>query len=228
MTTRAALIVPAGGAGRRLGGTPKALLPLNGRPMLHHALVPFLAQPSVEWIVIALPAEFAAAPPEWLAGLDERIRIVEGGAERGDSVRRALAAVPAGAEAVLVHDGARPLVTAAIVERALAAAARGLNVVAAVPVTDTIKQVDEGGRIVATPDRRLLWAAQTPQAFPRAVLAEAYARADREGLLATDDAALVARYGGTVTVIEGDPENIKVTTPADVRVASALLRERGA
>ena len=226
MNARAAVVMPAGGAGRRMGGTHKPFLLLDGEPLMQHTLRPFLAIAAIEWVVIALPAEIADEPPEWLARMDPRIRIVSGGSERGASVRNALLEVPPDADVVLIHDAARPLVSAAVIERALTAAARGLNAVAAVPVIDTIKEVDEGGRIVSTPDRRTLWAAQTPQAFPRAAIADAYARAARDGVTATDDAALIARYGGTVVVVEGEPENIKVTTPADLDVAAALLHRR--
>jgi 2-C-methyl-D-erythritol 4-phosphate cytidylyltransferase len=138
-------------------------------------------------------------------------------------LRNALAAVPADVVIVLVHDAARPLLNGDIIERCIVAAAAGRCVIAAVPVTDTIKEVDEGGRIVATPDRRLLRAAQTPQAFPAAVLRDAHARAHTDGVSATDDAALVSRYGATVIVVDGSPENIKITTPADLAVAAALL-----
>lgn len=226
MSGRAALVVPAGGAGRRMGGVHKPFLALDGEPLLLHSLRPFLGFHAIEWVVIALPADAAADPPAWLRDLDPRIRIVAGGSERGASVQNALVEVPAEADVILIHDAARPLVTADVIERALAAAARGLNAVVAVPVTDTIKEVDEGGRIIGSPDRRTLWAAQTPQAFPRAAIADAYARAAREGVSATDDAALIARYGGTVIVIEGDAANIKVTTPADLDVAVALLHRR--
>ena len=226
MSGRAALVVPAGGAGRRMGGVYKPFLSLDGEPVLLHSLRPFLGLQAIEWVVIALPADVAAEPPAWLRDLDSRIRLVAGGSERGASVQNALVEVPAEADVILIHDAARPLVTSDVIERALAAAARGLNAVVAVPVTDTIKEVDEGGRIVGSPDRRTLWAAQTPQAFPRAAIADAYARAAREGVSATDDAALIARYGGTVIVIEGDAANIKVTTPADLDVAAALLQRR--
>ncbi|HEX6306911.1 MAG TPA: 2-C-methyl-D-erythritol 4-phosphate cytidylyltransferase [Longimicrobiales bacterium] len=220
-----AVVIAAGGAGRRMGGVVKPLLELRGMPLLRHTLAPFLSRADVRWIVVALPAELAAAPPHWLLG-DPRVEVVAGGAERVDSVRHALGAVPAEAAIVLVHDAARPLVSAAVIERCIAAAAAGRSAIAAVRVTDTIKEVDDGGRIVSTPDRRRLWAAQTPQAFPADVLREAHARAAAEGLSATDDAALVARYGGTVVVVEGAPENLKVTTPADLAVAEALLGAR--
>jgi 2-C-methyl-D-erythritol 4-phosphate cytidylyltransferase len=226
MTRRAAVIVAAGGAGRRMGGVRKQYLELCGEPVLVRSLRPFLAHPAVEWAVVALPAEDAVDPPDWLTGLDARIRVVAGGAERGDSVRRALEAVPDEAEFVLVHDAARPLVTAAVIDRVLDAAAGGVGAVAAVPVTDTLKEVGPDGTIVATPDRRRYWRAQTPQGFPRALLVEAHRRAVAEGVAATDDAALIERYGGRVVVVEGAPENLKVTEPVDLLVAEALLRAR--
>jgi 2-C-methyl-D-erythritol 4-phosphate cytidylyltransferase len=190
--------------------------------VLARSIAPFLDRSDVVALVIAVPEDVAADPPAWLIE-DPRVTLVRGGAERTDSVRNALAAVPADVDIVLVHDAARPLLTGDIIERCIVAAAAGRCAIAAVPVTDTIKEVDEGGRIVATPDRRLLRAAQTPQAFPAAVLRDAHARAHTDGVSATDDAALVSRYGATVIVVDGSPENIKITTPADLAVAAALL-----
>lgn len=210
-----------------MGGTFKPFLELAGEPLLVHTLRPFLDIDEIEQIVIALPDALALAPPPWLNALDPRIHIVGGGAERGDSVRRALAAVPVAIDVVLVHDAARPLVTVDVIRRALAAAAGGRSVIAALPVTDTIQEVDDAGRIVATPDRSRLRAAQTPQAFPRTVLVDAYAQAAAAGTRATDDAALVARCGAVVEVIDGELDNLKVTTPADLDRAAALLRQRG-
>ncbi|HET9982100.1 MAG TPA: 2-C-methyl-D-erythritol 4-phosphate cytidylyltransferase [Longimicrobiales bacterium] len=226
--SRAAVIVAAGGAGHRMGGVRKQYLELAGVPVLAWALRPFLEHPAVEWAVVALPAEDAVDPPAWLTGMDPRILVVAGGVERTHSVRNALEAVPPEADVVLVHDAARPLVTLEIVERTLAAASRGLSAVAGVPPVDTIKVVDRDGLVRATPERGGLRSAQTPQAFPRAVLVEAHRRAAMEGLTATDDAALVERYGGDVVVVEGSPENLKVTGPLDVRLAEAILRARGA
>jgi 2-C-methyl-D-erythritol 4-phosphate cytidylyltransferase len=221
-----AVVIPAAGAGQRLGGTAKPFVTLAGRPLLAHTLQPFLDDTRVACIVVALPAAHAAHPPQWLCSVDARIRIVAGGVERGDSVRAGLAAVPSEIDVVLIHDAARPLVTREVVDRAIAAAERGLCAVVGVPVADTIQEVDDTGRIITTPDRALLRQAQTPQAFPRAIIVDAYARAAADGVGATDDAALVTRYGGVVFVIEGDRENLKVTTPADVAVADALLRAR--
>lgn len=222
----AAVVIAAGGSGRRMGGVRKQYAELLGEPILVHSLRPFLEHPSIVCAVVALPAEDAANPPSWLVDLDERVVVVAGGAERGDSVHRGLEAVPESVDIVLIHDAARPLVTRDVIDRALAAAAAGVGAVVGVPVTDTLKQVDAEGRIVGTPDRAVLRAAQTPQAFPRAMLLDAYRRAAQEGIHATDDAALVERYGGTVVVVEGAPENLKITRPTDLIVAEALLRAR--
>jgi 2-C-methyl-D-erythritol 4-phosphate cytidylyltransferase len=222
---RIAVIIPAGGAGRRMGGVSKPLLELSGQSMLERGIRPFLDRSDVHWIIIALPSDVAAAPPHWLMS-DSRIDVVAGGPERGDSVRNALAAVPMEADVVLVHDAARPLISAEVIERCIAAAAGGLSAIAAIPVVDTIKEVDDGGRVVATPDRRTLFAAQTPQAFPAEVLRNAHARAAADRVSTTDDAALVARYGGTVIIVEGAPENLKITSPIDLAIAAAILESR--
>jgi len=223
---KVAVLIPAGGAGRRMGGVHKPMLDIAGTPMLLRSITPFLQRSDVARVIVALPSDVAAEPPAWLTQ-DARVSVVAGGAERGDSVRNALAALDDDADVVLVHDAARPLVTHAIIERCIHAAAGGRAAVAAVPVVDTIKEVDAGGRITATPDRRRLWAAQTPQAFPVAMLRRAHERAAQERIGATDDAALVARYGDEAIVVEGAPDNIKITTPADVAIVEALLALRG-
>jgi 2-C-methyl-D-erythritol 4-phosphate cytidylyltransferase len=223
---RAGVVIPAGGAGRRMGGVRKPFLELAGKTLLEHALAPFLRSDAVAYIAVAVPAETLENPPQWLKDLAPRVRLVEGGAERGDSVRNGINALSHDMQVILVHDAARPLVSDDIIDRCIAAAANGRSVVAAVPVTDTIKEVDEGGRITGTPDRRGMWAAQTPQAFPALLLRDAYARALEDRITATDDAALVARYGATVTVVDGAADNIKVTSPADLAVAEVLLAQR--
>jgi 2-C-methyl-D-erythritol 4-phosphate cytidylyltransferase len=171
--------------------------------------------------VVVLPPEDAASPPAWL--LELGVTIVAGGEERGDSVWNGLAATPEDAAIVLVHDGARPFVTADVIGRVLEAARSGA-VLAALPVTDTLKEVAADGTVVATPDRARFWQAQTPQGFPRAVILEAHRRARAEGVRATDDAALCERYGIPVRVVEGAADNLKVTRPADLAVAEALAR----
>jgi 2-C-methyl-D-erythritol 4-phosphate cytidylyltransferase len=216
-SVRAAAIVVAGGAGRRIGGeVRKQYLQIAGRPVLLRAVLPFLHHPRISQVVVVLPPEDAEKPPAWLAALG--VRIAAGGAERGDSVWNGLRAVAGDAEIVLVHDGARPFVDAGTIDRVLDA----VPAIAAMPVTDTIKEVDGDGMITGTPDRARLWQAQTPQGFPRAGLIEAYERARAAGIAATDDAALYARFVGPVRVVAGSPRNLKVTRPGDLAIAEAL------
>lgn len=218
---RAAAVVVAGGAGRRFGGPiRKQYLEIGGTPVLLRAILPFLHHPRIASVVVVLPPDDVADPPPWLASLD--VTIVAGGAERGDSVLHGLRAVSEDADRVLIHDGARPFVSIDVIDRVLDAEG---GAIAAVPVTDTIQQVDADGVITSTPDRAALWQAQTPQGFPRAALLEAYARARADGLAATDDAAVFARYAGPVRVVMGSPRNLKVTRPEDLPLAEALAAE---
>jgi 2-C-methyl-D-erythritol 4-phosphate cytidylyltransferase len=225
----AVALIVAAGRGERLGlDRPKALVPLRGRPMLDYSLSALRAVPDVERIVVALPADALDAVPEDVVA-------VPGGAQRSHSVRAALAAAPGGAQdAVIVHDAARPLATAELfiqVLEALARAPAADAVIAAVPVTDTIKEVSSGdGRTVTrTLPRARLWAVQTPQVFRRVALQRALGEAS-DALLAqaTDDAWLIEHTGGTVHVLGSDAGNLKVTTPHDLRVAELLLAEREA
>jgi 2-C-methyl-D-erythritol 4-phosphate cytidylyltransferase len=223
---RAGVVIPAGGAGRRMGGACKPFLDLAGRPLLQHTLEPFLRSADVAQIAVALPSDIMVDPPQWLVDLAPRVLLVAGGTERGDSVRHGIDALDQDISVILVHDAARPLVTDDIVRRCIDAAAAGRAVIAAIPVTDTIKQVNDSGRITGTPDRSGLWAAQTPQAFPAPMLRDAVARAAADDFHATDDAALVERLGIEVAVVHGSAENVKVTSPADMFVAEAVLARR--
>lgn len=220
----AVALIVAAGRGERLGAQgPKAFVVLAGRPMLDWSVEALRAVPAVERIVVALP-EGADAPAGTVG--------VTGGAERSHSVRAALAAAGEGPddEPVIVHDAARPLAAPALFEAALAElAARGCDaVVAAARMTDTVKRVGEGTRVAETLDRSALWAVQTPQAFRRAALAAALAQPDEVLAAATDDAGLVEQAGGRVHVVESPAENLKVTTPTDLRLAELLLQERTA
>lgn len=222
---RVGVVIPAAGSGRRMGGVRKPFLELSGEPLLGHALRPFLADPRVVCVAVALGADDAAAPPAWLLSLDARVRVVEGGATRGESVARGLAALPENVTVIAVHDAARPLVTEETVSACIEAAARGEGAVAGCPAVDTMKQVDAERRITGTPDRSALWHAHTPQVFPAGVLREAYARGARD---ATDDAALVESTGTPVRMVDDGGSNLKVTRAADVEVAEAILRARAA
>jgi len=222
----AVALIVAAGRGEPLGTSePKAFATLAGRPMVAWSLEALRAVPSIREIVVAVPPAHESAAAAQLAGAT----VVAGGATRSHSVREALAAAPGEAdEPVVVHDAARPLLTPDIVERALATLARERceAVVAAVPVTDTIKAAGGDGVVEDTLDRSRLWAVQTPQVFRRGALDAALALGDEELSAATDDASLVERAGGEVRVVESERENLKVTTPIDLRVAEMLLAAR--
>ena len=213
-------MIVAGGSGTRFGGpVRKQYLEIAGEPVLLRAVRPFVEHPRIFRVVVVLPPEDAADPPRWLAELP--VHIVAGGAERGDSVLAGLLATPEDAAQVLIHDGVRPFVTREVIGRVLDACADG-GAIAAVPVTDTIQQVDARGIVIHTPDRSALWQAQTPQGFPRDLILRAYRGSVRDGTPATDDAAVYARFAGPVRVVMGAYENLKVTRPEDLPVAEAI------
>ncbi len=218
--------IPAAGVGSRMGGRKKAFLELGGEPLLLRTLRPFLEHPDVVSVVVAVPPEDLGSLPDWLGGADPRVRAVPGGITRLHSVRAALSGLHSGVRTVLVHDAARPLVTREIIDRCIRVARAGEGAVAGWPAVDTLKEVESDGRVLSTPDRSTLWCAQTPQGFPREALLEAYRKGVEEGVAATDDAALFARYGGKVRMVEGAPWNLKVTHPDDLAVAELLFRMR--
>jgi len=225
------LLIAAAGSGRRMGAAGnKQLLPLAGRPVLAWTLEAALACPEIRWIgIIGQPPDAAAITAIITAAAADRpVCWIEGGDTRQESVRRGLAALPPGAGGVLIHDGARCLVEPELLARCAAAVQAGRAVIAATPVTDTIKQVDGDGCITATPERSALWAAQTPQGFPVEQLRSAHATASREGWQVTDDAALFERLGLAVQVLEAPASNIKLTTPFDLTIAAAVLSPRSA
>jgi 2-C-methyl-D-erythritol 4-phosphate cytidylyltransferase len=204
-------IVPAGGSGERLGADrPKAFVVCAGRPL-------------IEWSIEVLASvcdRVVVAAPE---GYDDGPDRVRGGDSRSASVRNALAAAPE-AEIFVVHDAARPLVTRELVERCVAALQPGIDgAIAAVPMTDTVKEVASDGRVLRTLDRSSLWAIQTPQVFEADILRRALERDAAALAAATDDAWLVDDVGGVITVVESFPENLKVTRESDLRIAEALL-----
>jgi 2-C-methyl-D-erythritol 4-phosphate cytidylyltransferase len=205
-----------------MGGVRKPWLVLRGEPVLVHALRPFLDDPRVTAVRVALAPDEAGAPPRWLLDLDPRVEVVRGGETRAESVARAVAALPPELDVILVHDAARPLVSRSVIDRVVSAAAAGTGAVAAWPATDTLKRVDAERRIVDTPDRTEYWHAQTPQGFPAAMLRRALAHAD-PGQAVTDDASLVEALGERVVVVEGSSRNLKVTRPDDLALAEVLL-----
>ena len=212
-------IIAAGGTGRRLGASvPKQLLALGDVPMLQRSVEAFLTHPEISEVVVALPSPMASAPPAWLKG----VRVVAGGESRQSSVANAFDEVPVASEVVLVHDAARPFVSAEVISRAIAGAVAHGAAIVAVPVSDTVKRIAAGDVIAATIPRDEVFLAQTPQAFRRSILAEAVALG-RSGVDATDEAALVERAGHAVRVVTGDASNVKITTAADLDAARDRL-----
>ncbi len=236
---RTAAVIPAAGRGVRLGpGAPKALRALGGTPMLIHAVRAMARSRAVSLVVVVAPADGAAAVRLLLDEhpLPDRteVLVVPGGETRQESVRAGLQALPADVTSVLIHDAARPLVPVDTVDSVVEAVRGGAPaVVPALPLADTVKEVEPGGPgepepVVATPDRARLRAVQTPQGFDVATLLRAHAEIPVDGEGATDDAGMVERLGVTVVVVPGHEEAFKVTRPLDLVLAEAVLARRRA
>lgn len=220
-----AAIIVAAGRGARLG-RPKQFLELAGLPMVGWSIRTFAGMPEIAALVVATEPEsiedMKALAGRLAANLD--VTVVRGGTTRQGSVRAALAAVPSNCDALLVHDGARPLVTTADVRAGMAEVREGRAALLATPVVDTIKIVDPLRRVTRTMERSTLWSAQTPQFAMTAELRDAHERAQSEGVEVTDDAALLERAGIEVVVVPSTSDNFKVTLPEDVTRAQAALR----
>lgn len=226
-----AAIVVAGGQGVRFGGsTPKQYRLLGGVPIVLRALRPFTSHPDISQVVLVLPPADAAQPPTFLSQLSSpsgplTFSIAPGGSHRGDSVRAGLAELTEACAVVLVHDGARPFVERDVIDAVIGYARQGEGAVAAVPLSDTLKEASrhEPSRVLRTRPRARLWRAQTPQGFPRAVLEQAYHRAAKLGRRATDDAALVEAIGLPVRLVPDSGRNLKITTAEDLALAELLV-----
>jgi 2-C-methyl-D-erythritol 4-phosphate cytidylyltransferase len=218
------VIVAAGSGSRTASGSElKQFRWVAGKPMLLHSVQAFLARADVALVVAVLPRSHAGDPPPWLFQCDvDRLLVSAGGRERGDSVWSGIEDLPDEASIVVVHDAARPLVTAETIDAVIREARGGRGAVAALPVVDTLKRTDPGGRVVDTVDRSVLWRAQTPQAFPREMIERAYLEAQRGGFTATDDAALCERLGYEVVVVPGSELAMKITTESDFALAESL------
>jgi 2-C-methyl-D-erythritol 4-phosphate cytidylyltransferase / 2-C-methyl-D-erythritol 2,4-cyclodiphosphate synthase len=218
---RVTAIIAAGGSGRRLGtAVPKQLLEIGGRTILERSVAAFASHPRVTDVIVAVPADLAAAPPPWI-GRYERVRVVEGGSRRQDSVAAAFDRVAPAADVVLVHDAARPFVSSELITRCIDAAQRFGGAIAALPAIDTVKRVEigDGAPVIrGTVPRESIYLAQTPQAFRRDVLRDAVATG-RAGVEGTDEAALAEHAGHAVRIVEGDPANVKITTASDLEQA---------
>ncbi|MEJ2689812.1 MAG: 2-C-methyl-D-erythritol 4-phosphate cytidylyltransferase [Deltaproteobacteria bacterium] len=222
---KAAAIIPAGGSGSRMGlGVPKQFMALAGKPLLIHTLEAFAGLDSLADIVLVVPEARLSHTVSLLAeaSLSRVSKVVPGGRTRQDSVKAGLAVLPEDIDLVLVHDGARPLVSRRLIEKCLATAAEYGAALAALPVKDTLKQV-EGQIVQKTVDRSPLWQAQTPQAAKVALLRKAFDLAKEHNFVGTDEASVLEHAGVDVHIVVGEERNIKVTTPEDLRLAEALL-----
>lgn len=221
-------IILGGGSGQRMGaGMNKVFLPLRGIPAIVRSVAPFSGL--CRGAVVVARAEEVDDMRALLSryGLSRFVlAVVPGGDTRQASVKNGMDALPADAQAILVHDGARCLVTEEVIRRVLEGIEKNGNGVAAVPVTDTIKRASESGQVLETLDRSELYAMQTPQGFKAEDLFAAHRKAAEENYLATDDAALVEYWGKAVYLTEGSRENLKLTTPVDLAFAEAILRDR--
>jgi 2-C-methyl-D-erythritol 4-phosphate cytidylyltransferase len=224
------VVIVAGGSGTRADtgdGELKQFRWVAGKPMLLHSVQSFMARPDVVSVVCVLPRRYAGDPPPWLFQCDlDRLSMSVGGRTRGESVANGLDDLPDEAEIVLVHDAARPLVGDETIDRVIESVRAGTSAIAALPVVDTLKQVDATGMIVHTIDRAALWRAQTPQGFPRAVIVDVHRRARADHVTATDDASLCERYGIPVRVVRGSERALKVTVAGDFARVEALFTTR--
>lgn len=231
------LLIPAAGSGKRMGGDRnKLLLPLLGEPILQWTLKAAIASDAIEWIgIICQPidrTDFEAIVATLNVSLNSSkpIVFIQGGDTRQASVYNGLMGLPEGAERVLIHDGARCLATPELFDRCASVLQGCSGLIAAVPVKDTIKVVEDHGgdrpEVASTPDRSKLWAAQTPQGFEVATLKDAHGRGVKEKWEVTDDAALFEKCELPVRIVDGEETNLKVTTPQDLAIAEFILRQR--
>lgn len=231
MPIKAAVIIPAAGSGSRMGlSIPKQFHELAGLPILVRTVRAFHPICEIDTIVLPVPA----AMRNWVEGMTDRFKlapksgnlfIVNGGRTRQDSVQAGLDALPITTEVVLVHDGARPLVSTEIIEACLQEAARSGAAMVAIPVIDTLKAVSADRKVERTVDRQGLWQAQTPQAARVSLLQKAYAAAEKTGFIGTDEASLLEQIGCPVKVVGGSKKNLKISHPEDLLVAEALLMQ---
>jgi 2-C-methyl-D-erythritol 4-phosphate cytidylyltransferase len=223
------LLIPAAGMGKRMGSDRNKLLcGLRSRPIIAWTLLAAEASQAIRWIGIV------AQPDDWEdfknilveLNLKKPVELIVGGSTRQESVYNGLQALPTDAQQVLIHDGARCLATPQLLDRCADAALNYPGFIAAVPVKDTIKVVDDSGIIQSTPNRQYLWAAQTPQGFNVNLLKQCHAKGVQQGWEVTDDAALFEKCGYKVKIVEGEETNLKVTTPQDLAIAEFILECR--
>ncbi|RNA66144.1 2-C-methyl-D-erythritol 4-phosphate cytidylyltransferase [Alteribacter keqinensis] len=222
------VIIPAAGQGKRMGaGHNKQFLLLHDKPLIVHTLTVFAQDTHCREVILVVNEQEIEDMSALIKtyGIQKTVRIVPGGRERQQSVFEGLKAVSSDEEIVLIHDGARPFIKVSDIQKLVRSAVQDGAAIIAVPVKDTVKQVEQG-EVTNTVDRSSLWAVQTPQAFRLSGILKAHKRAERDGFSGTDDASLVEWIGERVRVVEGDYQNIKLTTPEDMWFAEAIIKMR--
>ena len=217
-------VIVAAGSASRMGGIDKVMAPLGGEPMILRTVRTFQNCGAIKEIVIVTREDLILPITKLCSGFDKVRAVVRGGDSRQASVKLGLSAFTDKMELAAVHDGARPLVSEAVIDRTIRAAHTYGGAAPVVSVKDTIK-VFEGGFIASTPDRETLRAVQTPQVFDLDLLRGALEKADKDGAAVTDDCSAVERLGLKIRLVEGEERNLKVTTPMDLKIAEMLLEE---
>lgn len=223
-----ALIIPAAGAGERMGGeVPKPYLELSGTTVLEHALGRFTEISGLGEVIVSTTPQFMKQTEEILARIfpDLSCHVVEGGDERQDSIRNALKKISGKTGLIAVHDAVRPFVSKRDIETCIDEAVKWGGAVLAIPAKDTIKIAGHNNEIVKTPDRKQMWQAQTPQIFWAALIREAYDYAETHHILGSDDSSLVEQMGGKVVLVKGSSKNFKITYPLDLEIAGWLIKK---
>jgi 2-C-methyl-D-erythritol 4-phosphate cytidylyltransferase len=218
-------VIVAGGSASRMGGIDKVMAPLKDEPMIVHTVRAFQQCDAVREIIVVTRPDLSAAITQLCLDFSKVRQVVDGGSSRQESVEKGLYALSEQVQLVAVHDGARPLITPAVIDRTIRAAHLYGAAAPVVPVKDTIKVV-AGGLICETPDRNTLRAVQTPQVFDLALLKGGLEKAKQEKIVLTDDCSAVEHIGMRVKIVEGDERNIKVTTPLDLKIAEVLMEEQ--
>lgn len=225
-----AVIIPAAGSGSRMQSElPKPFLPLGDHTILWHTIHAFLNAEGLVQVIIPTSKEYFDRVHEIIHSLPTnpvQFNVVEGGSERQFSISNGLSLLQDSVEIVAVHDAVRPFINLDLINRCSSEALECGGAIIAVPAKDTIKKIGLDGRIVETPDRSILWQAQTPQIFKKEILCRAYEEAILGGFVGTDDASLVERLGEMVKVVEGDRENLKITYPVDLEIAELILKQK--
>lgn len=224
---KTAVIIAAAGRGARMNhSTPKQYLPLEGKPILAHTLINLSKIPAVDSITLVVSEDRIQWCRENIINkfdIKKVDKIISGGETRGGSVRNGLESLDENTKIVAIHDGVRPFITASLFDNIIKNTVEFGAVVCAIPLRDTLKNVNEKNEVSSTQDRKGLWLVQTPQAFIYSLIVEAYKKAAADGFQATDDAGVVERLPHTVKIVEGSSFNIKITTPEDLILAEAIF-----